>query len=273
MATLVIISAIGKTTSASYIEITTNISSGTLNQNSTNLSLSVIQNGDEAAYQIELEPKVPDGFQVNRSITASILEPGEKLNGNCTITVNETLHPGKYPIVFLVKYHDANQYPFSMVAQHLLTYENGSNSKVYGTISETKINEDGSGTTTLTVRNLDDQPHQIEMNLYLPLELKGALNKENISLNAKEEKEVEIEIESFGALAESDYTIFASLEYEHQNYHYSSFANGQVEITEKDNTEKRKNNNYFIWILVGLFITLFLVFIYLTVWKKKRGNK
>ena len=228
-----------------------------------------MQNGDESAYQIELIPIVPDEININGSISTSVLAPGDQLNGNFTINMSKDAPPGRYPIIILTKYYDSNMYPFSTLSKFLFTYKNEVNSDLYGIIPEMEVNEDGSNAKTLTLRNLDDRPHDIEITLYLPIELKGGLNNNNITLEPRGEKNIEIYIESFGALSKSNYAIFASLEYEEQGYHYSTFTNGIVKITEKKITNE-KEDNYLLLPLVALFIIILLVYIYFIIGKKKR---
>jgi hypothetical protein len=252
-----ILTIAGSLVTATYITMTVTISSDDVfHQNSTIISASVIQSGDEAAYDVEVKPIESEEFNVTGSLSTKILEPGETLQGNFTIHATENILEGKYPFVIRVIYQDVNGYPFSIVASHLLTYVNGYSSSVFGTISELEITQEGSGEATLKIRNLDERSHNVKIHLYLPRELKSTITEKNISLGAREEEEIKVEIESFGAVTGSSYVILASIEYQNASYHYSSFANGMVKIVEK------KENLYIFWIVIVIFVILLMVFIY-----------
>jgi len=251
--------------SASYIRMNVEIiSDEVLYQNPTIVSIFINQSGDETAYDIDVYPLASTGISVDGSLSAETLNPGETLQGNFTISVEGNILQGAYPFVALVKYHDANKHLFSTVYPELLTYGAANSPKVYGTLSELEITEEGSGVTTLTVKNLDYIEHYVKIKLYLPDELKSNVIEKNINIESMDEKEIGINIESFGAILGSYYRTLASLEYEDDDFHYSSFAGGKVKIVEE------KSNPYIFWIAIVAFIVLLLVYIY---YKLERKTK
>ncbi len=254
---------------ATYITITTTISSQVILDNSTTLHVSLKQSGDEAAYDVNVEPLATQYFSSEDILNKDKLNPGETLSGNMTLSFLGTL-PGKYPLVVLTIYHDANMYPFSTLSPHILTYKKGYPSGIYGSINQIEISKDGSGYITLSLRNLDETTHTINIKLYLPRELNAGETEKIISLGPKEEKELKYKISSMGALPGSTYSILASLEYEENGYHYGTFASGLVKIVEKK--EVFGLSQWWIGIVVVILITIFVIYQFWS-WKNEKKKK
>lgn len=244
------------------VEVTTK---KVFDQNSTNISVSIIQSGDEAAYDIDAYSFVSEEFSADGSLNATTLNSGETLQGDFTISVNENVLQGTYPFVVLVRYYDANRnHPFSLVASHLLNYGEESSSDVYAEFSEElEITGKDAGEALLTIRNIGYSQRYVKLKLYLPIELKSDVIEKNVIVGPRDEKEIKINIESFGATTGSSYGILASLEYEDGDFHYSSLVAGRVEIVEE------KENSYIFLIAIVAFIVLILVFIYYSLKRRK----
>jgi hypothetical protein len=254
--------------SASYIEINTKIVSYTIEDNSTNLTVFLNQTGDETAYNIEISPIISEQFLISDSIKKDTLNPGDTMQGNFTVLTNGTLLPGAYPAVILTTYHDANDYPFSVVSKHEIKYKEKYESNIYGAISKLYINEENSGELTLKIRNYDVSTHDIKITLYLPRELKCIKKEITVPVEGIEEQNVKFEIEPFGALKGSTYAVFASLDYEDEYHHYTAFAETTITITEKTQDEQKDYNILFI--MIAIFIAL--IIIYFIISKKGRKN-
>ncbi len=254
---------------ASYIQIQTSIESDIINNNSTKIKVNLNQTGDEAAYNIEIEPIVSDEFNANKTIRKDILNPGESLNEIINLSKNKPIYTGEYPFAVLIKYQDANGYPFSTVSYHSIKYKEETTSDIFGEIEEYSLNEDETGSISINVRNYDVKNHNIKITLYLPREIKSEKKQKILPVEGFEEKIVNFEVESFGALKGSKYPIFASLEYEDERYHYNYFAKGTIEIIDKKDGGKSIFSNR-LFLLVPILVLLILIYAY---YKYKDGSK
>lgn len=229
---LPVIAMLASQAAASYITMSTTISSDVFSGGSGQVSVSVSQMGDEAAYEVEAVPMDSDYFEFQGSVKSKIMNPGDKISGTFNTSVRKELKTGNYPVVMMTIYHDANLYPFSVVSPHTVTYEDGRNSGIFGSIRETELAKEGRAESVLLVRNLDSETREVKVKLYLPRELSSGYLEKTVHVGPKEEKEIEINIGSVGALVGSSYSVLASLEYD-DDYHYTSFASGRVAIVEK----------------------------------------
>lgn len=250
---------------ASYITMSTSISSNTFTGDSDQISVSVSQMGDEAAYEVEMTPMPSEYFEFEGSMRAKTMQPEEKISGVFNASSKDNMKYGNYPLVMMTIYHDANMYPFSVVSPHTITYVDSRSSDLFGAMKETELSKDGSTDVTFTVRNLGSEARSVKAHLYLPRELGSDSGETVVQLGPKEEKEVKYRVESIGALTGSSYSIIASLEYDSESHHYTSFSSGLVKIVDK------KENLNIIWILSGLFVALILLFIYLK-WSSKKNK-
>ncbi len=111
-------------------------------------------------------------------------------------------------------------------------------------------------TLKLTLRNLDDFSHDVNVKLVLPRELKVSDGEKTISLQPKEENELGFEVSSFSALSGSSYVILAPIEYDYENLHYSSITRGMINIGEDGSTYLP------IWLPITGIIILGAIFIF-----------
>jgi hypothetical protein len=130
-------------------------------------------------------------------------------------------------------------------------------------MSELALSGKESKKLALTVRNLDDVEHEVKVKLFLPRELKVTDNERSLLLKSKEEKQVNFEVSSFSALVGSSYVVLASLEYEKDGSHYSSFAQTVVKIAEE------KSPLIPFWLPILTFFMLLIIFLYYFIRGKK----
>jgi hypothetical protein len=221
----------------------------------------LLNSGDESAYKVQIS-LLTDSFKTDQLYVGN-LDPNIPFEGDLNVTRTKELLSGDYPLVILTDYADANSYPFSSVSQNYITYKTHTVSRVSGVISELTLNGKESKKLVLTVRNLDDVQHDVKIKLFVPRELKIDNDKLNLTLKTKEEKTFNFDVSSFSALSGSSYVVLASLEYEHENMHYSSFAQSVINIKEP------KPLSIPFWIPVVTFIVLLIIFFYYL----KRGKK
>jgi hypothetical protein len=216
--------------SAGVISLTATISTDVMTENTTKVLVKLLNSGDEAAHNVQIS-LLTDDFESN-PIFVGILNLNVPFERNFTVSLKEDILPGNYPIVVLVDYADANGYPFSSVSPSYITYKTPTVSKLSSVVSELVLAGKETKKLTLTVRNLDDFSHNLNVKLILPRELKVD-EERTISTQPKEEKELNFDVSSFSALPGSSYVVLANIEYDYNGLHYSSIGRGTVMIGEE----------------------------------------
>ncbi|MDI6826250.1 MAG: hypothetical protein QMD36_03590 [Candidatus Aenigmarchaeota archaeon] len=240
--------------SARVISLTTTITADIMSENTARLHVKLLNSGDEAAHNVQISSLTED-FKTDL-IYAGILEPNVPFEGDLNISRTKEINPGSYPIVVLTDYADNNGYPFSSISPAYLTYKTHTVTKVSGIIPELTLAGKESKKLVLTVRNLDNIPHDVKVKLFLPRELKTVDEERSLSIGSKEEKTLNFDVSSFSALSGSSYVVLASLEYEQDGLHYSSFAQSIINITEK------KSPSIPFWLPILTFFVLLIIFVY-----------
>jgi len=247
---------------ASVISLTTTISTDLMAENTTKVQVKLLNSGDEPANNVQIS--LISDFQSN-PVFVGTLTPNIPFEQEFNISLKEYILPGNYPLVVLVDYSDANAYPFSSVSPSSIVYKTPTVSKLSSMLSELSLTDKETKKLTLTVRNLDDISHELDVKLILPRELKVANGERTISIQSKQEKELSFDVSSFSALPGSSYVILASIEYEHEGLHYSSIGRGMIRITEKPDLIELPS-----WLPILVIIFLVLIFIYYQFRGKKK---
>ena len=247
-----------QTVSATFISITTTITTDTMTGGIAKTHVKLLNSGDETAYNVQVS-LITDTFKTDQ-IYVGNLDPKIPFEGNLNITKTKEIPSGSYPLVVLTDYSDANGYPFSSVSPTYMTYKNPTVSKVSGAFSELSLSGKESKKIELTLRNLDSSQHDLKVKLILPRELKVVNDNKNLSIGSKEEKKLDFDVSSFSALAGSSYVVLASIEYDDNNLHYSSFAQTMVKIIEEKSPFTFNIPSWLPILIVGILIAIFLYF-------------
>jgi hypothetical protein len=216
--------------------------------------ISVTNLGDEAAYNIQLS------LDVNNKRMISNIK--EQLNMQKSFEWKVPLtsmpeNPGKYPLILTTNYQDANSYPFSAISVSTFDYKKGTISDI--AVKTDKMNNielSNKKTLELTIKNMAETAKDLSIRLIVPKELTTDKDKLSLSLPAKTEKTINFEIKKFSALTGSSYVVFAVIEYDENDEHYTTIANGVVKVVEKKNIFTNRN------LLIALLVVLIIIFIY-----------
>lgn len=250
---LLILLLIPQLVSAGVISLTTTVSTEIMSENTTRVNVKLLNSGDEAAHNVQVS-LITDNFQSD-PIFVGDLSPNNPFEGDFTLSLTKRILPGTYPLIVLVDYADANGYPFSSVSPTSIVYKTPTVSKVSGVMQELSLTGKETKTLTLTIRNLDDLTHDVDVKLILPRELKVTDDENMISIRPKEEEELGFEVSSFSALPGSSYVVVSLIEYDHDDSHYSSVTRGIINIGEADSSFLPEWLPYAgIIVLVGIFI-------------------
>ncbi len=218
--------------SASYITINSQLTDIFASENSAPVKSTVSNSGDEPAFSVQTSFKTPDGIMFPTLFEAK-LGPGAQADNFFSANITG-IKPGKYPIVTVTEYSDANNYPFSAISSLFLTYKQRTSSNVNGVIEDVQIPKGGKSEARIKIANSGSVGRNANITIFLPKELFASSYTADVKLKPAEQKTVGIEISSLSALPGSTYTVLASMEYEDSGLHYSSFARGLATISKDE---------------------------------------
>jgi hypothetical protein len=163
-------------------------------------------------------------------------------------------------MALLTEYKDANGYQFSSVTPNYLVLKEARSSQVDATVSQVEVGHKGEvKKITVTLRNMDQLDHEVKIRVYSPKELKIEPLEKTLSVKARDSPKTEFDISSFGALSGSSYVIFASVEYDEGNIHYTSTASGLIKVVEQKETFSFRNE-WIAIIVVALLLAAVVAF-------------
>jgi hypothetical protein len=231
-------------------------------EKNTTLNVTVMNSGNEAAYDVQLSLILPEGF-TTEPIFAGVLQPNVPYMGSFRVGIDDSAKPGTYPVVVKTHYADANAYPFSTVTPTFIRYGQPTPFKLRGAIKEVSLVGDSKKDIVLEVSNLDNKPHDVLVRFHLPDELAADYYSTEAPVQPHGISEVRVPVKSFGALPDSSYVIFASMEYDEGGLHYSSTAGGMIKILAKEVV----GDDMPSWVPLAVLVALIALFIYLQIRK------
>jgi len=245
--------------SASYISLKTSLASK-VKGNVLEVMVKVVNKGDEPAYNVQAEIKVGEQKFLAEKRAELGIDQTYQAQASFNLKSNKA---GSYPLVLVMHYADANQYPFSALTGHTYTYKAASPpSEIFGRMNSAKFWK--KGRVELTLKNMGDEEIKTKTKLFVPRELTVARNSHQITLAPKSENKVAFEIENFSALDGSNYQVFAVSEYESQGFHQTSLTPGTIKIKE---TREILGLSYPI--VAAILVLLVIIFAAAQFWRKK----
>ncbi|MBN2057487.1 MAG: hypothetical protein JW782_01650 [Candidatus Saganbacteria bacterium] len=213
--------------SASYISLSTSMNSK-VRDGKLNVLVNVVNKGDESAYNVQAEIRVGD-----KKVMAA---KRQELGINQRYTVAETFDldlkkPGQYPLILVMHYTDANQYPFSALTCNTFVLGAGSSpAEIFGRMEQATFWKEGEA--KLTLRNISDAVISGSTQLVVPRELSVKRSPQPVKLSAKADRMLKFPVENFSALSGSNYQVFAITEYDLNNEHQTNITPGMLRIVE-----------------------------------------
>ncbi len=254
---------IASAANAGFISMTTKADTLLMKGNLSELNVTVSNSGDEPAHDVKISLLLPEGLS-SEGVFAGKIDQNSDYSTSFRIA-SENKKNGEYPFAILVEYKDANRYPFSAVSPNTIIYNAPSSSRVTATLKQATMQDRGS--MVMSIRNLDNVSHNVDIMLYLPKELSSLEAKKNATLAAGEARQESFVIDNAGALTGSTYAVFAVLSYENGQY-YSHVASSTIRIGAEttETTQKLGEGNSFfdrnvIIIIIGLLVLLLVIYI------------
>lgn len=212
---------------ASFISIQTTTRS-LVDENRINLEISLVNKGDEAAYNLQAEIV----FESETYFTSKIpkLETNQMTSFKKSIEMSPSKR-GDYPLIIVVHYTDANQYPFSALSCIIVSNKRDTPpSDIFGNMKAENFSTRGS--LVLTVKNRGEKDISTSVRLFAPGELKITNPMQQVSMPARSQKEIIFDMENFSALRGSTYQLYATAEHAINGVHQTVIMQGSVAITE-----------------------------------------
>ncbi len=227
-------------------------------------TVSVTNGGDEAAYNVQVSLLDLLNNNLMAGQIYSVLKPEEKTKSTFKLDLSNITLPGTYPLLAIVDYRDANNYPFSAIAYSTFNYKEATNPLLMMRLSPLKLAD--KATLSLDLTNLNDGPRKIAIYAITPRELIVKDNRQVIELAGQKSTTLTFKISSLSAIAGSNYPIFIVATYEDGRKFYSNFASSSVEIVKP---EKRAVTRLPVFLGVGAVVILVLLIIILQFRKRK----
>ena len=216
------------------------------------VNLKVGNTGDEAA--LSVTPSLRFADQVVRGKGKQSLAPNTSFEETLTLPVG-SLGEGRWPYRIAVDYTDQNQYPFQALQTQAINVGSPPPAKVVvPTIKSADIA--GSGTITLTVKNLTADPRTARVSVFVPEGLEATDPVRDVKLEGWKEQVLEVPVTNRTALAGSRYPVFVAVEYDDGSVHQAAVAQGMVSVIEAQSFFSR--NGRLLWIGAGVLIALWL---------------
>jgi hypothetical protein len=237
---------------ASYISLNTSLDSKVDGKTLKALVTSV-NKGDEPAYNVQAEIRL--GNKVFLGAKKTELPVGVSYQVPFSLPLTHKL-PGQYPLVLVMHYTDANQYPFSALSVQTYTYQTEPPpTEVFGRIRSATFWREGR--MALTLKNLSNMMVLVKTKLVTPRELIVGEISSEVIIAPKAERHLDLPIENFSALSGSTYQLFAVAEYDKDNLHHTAVAPGMAKIVEGKSIGGI-DYTYLVIILIALVIIFLL---------------
>lgn len=213
---------------ASYISLSTTLSSKVEGKN-LKVMLSSTNQGDESAYNVQAEIKVKGQSLLAEKRPELTINTAYQAQFDVPLTHQL---PGNYPLILILHYTDANQYPFSALSVQSYAFGREAPSPIYGQAKATAFAQEGE--LRFTLKNLGENEIGVKTYLVTPRELSLGQELVELVLAPKSEENASFKLKNFSALNGSSYQLYAVSEYESGGLHYTSVAPGTVKITAEE---------------------------------------
>jgi hypothetical protein len=207
------------------------------------------------------------GTEPAHNVQVHLIALGEKKSGlvkaqlskgqSHTVTFEKVLSgskKGRYPLIVLVDFHDANQYPFSAVSCTTFSFKEDVNPDLICLGNDTSI--ENNGLLRFRIKNLGLGSRIIQATLVLPKELSTPRPQMDFQIDPRAERTFAFEINNFSALSGASYPVFCLIEYDLEDTHYTAIAKAIVKIAKKENWFKRTR---LIWLGAATLLGVILV--------------
>lgn len=213
--------------SASYISLSTTVTTK-VDANTLKVFVSAVNKGDEPAHNVQAEIRVGENKVLAEKMQELGVNKGYKAYYGFPLKIKQ---PGQYPLVVIMHYADANQYPFSALnAQTFTVQAQDVPAEAFGKLQAESFWKKGK--INLSLKNLGEKDLAVSTQLVVPKEISAGEGAVRFDLKPKSTAEIGFSLENFSALDGSTYQLFAVSEFTKDNLHHTVITPGTVKIVE-----------------------------------------
>ena len=170
-------------------------------------------------------------------------------------TLNAAMkRPGRYPLPVTVDYSDANLYPFSALSIGYVDYVKSMPGGISGEIPEIVVSDSGEG--EVIIRDSDPVKRMVSCALVSSRDIAIEQPLKAIAVGPGMSTTIPFHLKSLSGRNGSKYAVFAILEYDDNEYHYSNAVQGMVRVESSRFTKKYRR--YLLAVMIALFLIVFL---------------
>ncbi len=219
--------------------------------------------GEAAAYNIQVR------FHTTDQQWLSKVYPKLEADQELTIEYLEQLElekKGIYPLIVKIHFKDAGGYPMTTVIVNPYTYEEITSPNIYGKLE--KLALPNSGELRLDITNTGYDDLDLDINIFVPDEISVQQTQTQLALKERSKVDFRFKLKNFSALAGAIYPVWAIIEYEREDKHFTSVCSGEIEIIRPENIFKK-----FWWLWLSLAGTIIALFIWLNLKTQSKPTK
>jgi hypothetical protein len=235
---------------ASYISLQTTLRSK-VEGNRLIVLVQTVNKGDESAFAVQA--------QVQAGGRALLAEKRTELPVNAAYQARVSLPltlktPGTYPLMLVLHYADANQYPFSALSIQPFVYRREAVPPLLGQMRPASFAKEGE--VNLILKNTGQVPLKTMTRLIAPRELTVTNDQRPLALAPRAQATATFRLSNFSALAGSTYQVYAVTEFEAGGLHYTGLIPGTIKIIAEQGLFGLSRV-----IMVGILIALIALFV------------
>jgi hypothetical protein len=173
---------------------------------------------------------------------------------------------GIYPFIGEVRFHDANQHPFSALSAETFKVKSRLFKEVKGTATNPTVKRKGK-LEIRVITNPFANPLNLKATLYLPYALSASESKQEIFIASGEGKDFSFDLNNRFGAGGAKYPAFCTLEYNVNGHHQTILIRSVIRIQEAE--------NWFIatkWFWLAGLPVLLVGWIGIGVWAKGNDN-
>lgn len=207
--------------------------------------------GDTAAYNIQARFHTKDKQWLSKVFPK--LEADQELR----IEYLEELELekiGVYPLIAKIHFKDAGGYPMTTIIVNPFTYKEITSPNIYGRLYESVLSTNGELLLDMTNSGYEDL--NLDINILVPDEISVKQTRTRLELEGRSKKDLRFALKNFSALAGAVYPVWATIEYEWEDKHFTYICSGEIRIIPSENFFRKY---WLLWLsLAGVILVLFI---------------
>lgn len=207
--------------------------------------------GEAAAYNIQAR------FHTTDKQWLSEVFPKLETDRELTIEYLEKLElekRGIYPLIVKIHFKDAGGYPMTTVIVNPFTYDEITSPNIYGRLEKSVLSNSCELRLDITNTGYDDL--NLDINIFVPDEISVQQTQTQFVLKGRSKVDHRFALKNFSALAGAIYPVWATIEYEREDKHFTSVCSGEIEIIRSENMFMKY---WWLWLsLAGTIVALFI---------------